>query len=166
MKVPKRPEAKAGAKALGGSAEARRTAAIVLESVCGVCSVEEASTRLGIAVPRYYVLETRALQGLIEALEPRARGRKQTDESRIAGLTRQAARLEREVRRYQALHRAATRVIGLAPLSPKPAEAKGAKQRRVRRRARAERVVDVLRREVAPDTCAESGAPPSTKEAT
>ena len=136
---------KVGARALGGSVEARKVAAIVLESICGVCGVEDASARLGIAVPRYYVLETRALQGLIEALEPRRRGRQQTDESRIAALTRQSTRLERDVRRYQALHRAATRAIGLAPSAPKPTEAKGAKKRRVRRRARAERVIDILR---------------------
>ncbi|MCC7015229.1 MAG: hypothetical protein IT454_21905 [Planctomycetes bacterium] len=156
---------KVGVKALAGSPQARKTAAVVLESVCGVCSVEDASARLGIAVPRYYVLETRALQGLIGALEPRARGRKQSDDSRIAELLRQTTRLEREVRRYQALHRAATRAIGVAPLVAKPTEVKGAKKRRMRRRARAERVIDFLRGSVASEVGAESEPPPSAKEA-
>ena len=145
MSRSKRAAPKVGAKALCGSAPARQTASVVLESLCGVCSVEDASARLGVAVPRYYVLETRALQGLIEALEPRARGRQQSDESKLAALTRQTKRLEREVRRYQALHRAATRAIGLAPPTAKAAEARTGKERRVRRRARAERVVGVLR---------------------
>ena len=152
----KRVPPKVGTKALAGSEQARKAAAIVLESVCGLCSVEDASARLGVAVPRYYVLETRALQGLIEALEPRARGRQQTDESKLAALTRDHARLERDVRRYQALHRAATRAIGLAPPPEKSSEAKGPKKRRMRRRARAERVIDVLSRDTP------SGASPAT----
>ncbi|MBK8172711.1 MAG: hypothetical protein IPK60_20570 [Sandaracinaceae bacterium] len=155
---------KVGVKALEGSAQARKTASVVLESLCGLCSVEDASARLGIAVPRYYVLETRALQGLIEALEPRARGRQQTDESKLAALTRQTVRLERDVRRYQALHRAATRAIGVAPSAPKAAEAKGTKKRRVRRRARAERVVDALRGDVALDTGGDAAPQPAAKE--
>ena len=76
MSAPKKklPSRQAGAKVLVGSQAARQAAAVVLESVTGLCSVEEASARLSVAVPRYYVLETRALQGLIGALEPRPRG--------------------------------------------------------------------------------------------
>jgi hypothetical protein len=141
----KPPARQVGVKALAGSAEARKTAAIVLESVCGLSSVEEASAKLGVAVPRYYVLETRALQGLIGALEPRARGRQLTDESRLARLAKENIRLTRDVRRYQALHRAATRAIGVATQIPKPVD-NGTRKRRQRRRARAERVIGALRR--------------------
>jgi len=141
----KPPSRQVGTKALCGSQEARKTAAIVLESVCGLSSVEEASAKLGVAVPRYYVLETRALQGLIGALEPRPRGRQLTEASRLARLERENARLTRDVRRYQALHRAATRAIGVASQIPKALDNGGTK-RRQRRRTRAERVIGVLRR--------------------
>ena len=145
MIAPGKKPPQVGAKALLGSSEARRTASIVLESVCGLCSVEEASTRLGVAVPRYYVLETRALQGLIAALEPRPRGRGVSEQSRLARLAEENARLSRDLRRYQALHRAATRAIGVLPLPAKAAD-HGAKKRRKRKRARAERVIAILRR--------------------
>jgi len=141
----KPPSRQVGAKALVGSQAARAAAAIVLESVTGLCSVEEASARLAVAVPRYYVLETRALQGLIGALEPRARGRPLSEASKLAALTKENARLSRELRRYQALHRAATRAMGVAPLASTPVH-NGGKRRRRRRQARAERVIAILRR--------------------
>ena len=124
-------------------------AAIVLESLSGLCSVEQASERMGVALPRYYVLETRALQGLIGALEPRARGRQRSEASRRAELERERSRLERELHRYQALHRAASRALGVTPPVAKPTT-NGRKKRAMRKRTRAERVVAVLREQAGP----------------
>lgn len=156
----------AGARVLTGSDEARQAAAVVLESVCGLCSVEEASARLGIAPPRYYVLETRALQGLIAALEPLPRGRRQTPQSKIEEIARENARLQRDLRRYQALHRAATRAMGIAPKPAGSADIPKAKKRRMRKRTRAERVVEILRRPTPEPAVAAAPEPPPAEVAT
>ncbi len=71
---PKKPAKPTGPGALKGSPEARRQAALILEVLCGVRTATDASKAMGIALPRYYVLETRALQGFILALEPLPRG--------------------------------------------------------------------------------------------
>ena len=69
MAAAKKQRAKpAGPKALSGSAEAKRKSAIILEALCGLRTTQSASDELGIALMRSYVLETRMLQGMIDAL--------------------------------------------------------------------------------------------------
>ena len=58
-----------------GSPAATRLAVGILEVLSGVCGPGEGSRLLGLSLPRYYALEARAIHGLVEALEPRARGR-------------------------------------------------------------------------------------------
>lgn len=53
----------------------RRRAAAVLEVLGGAKSPFEAAEVLGIALPSYYLLEARALEGLVSACEPKRRGR-------------------------------------------------------------------------------------------
>ena len=131
-------------KTLGGSAQAKRLAAGILEALAGLRGPQEASQALGISLPRYYHLEARAIEGLIAGLEPRPRrGRRRTPESEVAALSRDKQRLEREVQRLQALVRVAQRTIGLAPVASKPA---GGKRRRARRAmVRASKAAAVLR---------------------
>ncbi len=84
--TPKTKRQPAGRKALSGSAEAKRKAAVILEALCGLRTTQSASDAMGIALVRYYVLETRMMQAMIDALEPQARGRKRSQEMRAAQL--------------------------------------------------------------------------------
>ena len=140
----RKPKAPVTLKTLGGSAQAKRLAAGILESLAGLRGPQEASQALGISLPRYYHLEARAIEGLIAGLEPRPRGgRRRRPESEIAALTRDKQRLERDVQRLQALVRVAQRTIGLAPV---PSKVSGGKRRRARRAmVRAARAAEVLR---------------------
>jgi len=71
--------------------EARRAAALVLEVLAGVRTPAGAATALGIRLPRYYLLEQRAIQGLISACEPRPVGRTVSTDRRLARLERELA---------------------------------------------------------------------------
>jgi hypothetical protein len=147
-----------GPRAVVGSDVARRTASLILEALTGVRTTQEAADALGVALPRYYVLETRALSGLVGALEPRSRGRQRGAAERISALEGEVARLERELRRFQALQRASQRALGLvaAPAAreggtkaPRRKGDEGGKPRRKRRpnrATRAERIAKGLTR--------------------
>ena len=97
------------------SGEARRRAAAVLEVLSGVRTCAQAAEALGFSLPRYYLLEQRAIGGLVAACEPAPRGPHESPARRIAALEREVARLECESARHQALARAAQRTLGLAP---------------------------------------------------
>jgi hypothetical protein len=99
--------------------EARRTAAVILEVLAGLRTPAGAATALGIPLPRYYVWEERAVQGLVTACEPRPRGRVVSPDRQLAGLERELAVARRDLARHQALARTAQRALGL----PAPAEA-------------------------------------------
>jgi hypothetical protein len=143
----------AGAKALTGSDEAKRKAAVFLEAIAGLRTTQSASDELAIALVRYYVLETRMLQAMIDALEPKARGRKRSQDQELARLQDDNKRLEREVMRLQALYRITQRAVGVREDKParKASKAKGAKKtRRVRRESRGERILKTLRNGTSP----------------
>lgn len=127
------------------SEQARRHAAIVLECLAGVTGPQDASRAMGVALARYYQLEARALASLVGALEPRPRGRRESD----AGLQRKAElerlRLERELHRYQALYRTAQKSLGIGPRPEPVSEEKGKRKRRLRRVTRGERLAVELR---------------------
>jgi hypothetical protein len=137
-----------GPRALKASAEARKRMVMILETLSGVRTTQEAADGLGVALARYYQLETYALEGLLAALEPRARGRKVSAAQECEDLRAQIQRLEREVKRQQALYRTTQRALGV----PKPASKRGvdAKGKPVRRRrnkkTRGERVLAELAR--------------------
>lgn len=142
----------AGAKALTGSDEAKRKAAVFLEAIAGLRSTQSASDELGIALVRYYVLETRMLQAMIDALEPKARGRKRDQEQEATRLRDENQRLQREVLRVQALYRVTQRAVGVKqdPARPKGKGKAKKKVRRVRRQSRGERILKDLRPEPSP----------------
>jgi hypothetical protein len=105
--------AKSGVRALAASSEARRCGAVVLEVLTGLISPTEATQSLSISLPRYYALETRALQGFLGALEPRPRGRQKTPQSQVRALEKEVSRLSRELARTRSLVRVAHRTIGI-----------------------------------------------------
>jgi hypothetical protein len=115
----------------GVSREARQVAAMVLEVLAGSRTTGDAAGVLGVSMTRYYVLETRALQGLLAACEPRTQGRQRSLTADLQALRRECERLKREVLRQQALLRAAQRTVGLTPpAAPTP---KGSSKKRQRR---------------------------------
>jgi len=100
------------------TSDARRRAAAVLEVLAGVRTPAEAAAVVGVTLPRYYLIEQRAIGALVTSCEPAPRGRQMTDQRRIAALEREIVRLKRESARHQALARAAQRTLGLPPLVP------------------------------------------------
>lgn len=143
---PAKPRAK-GPAVDGGSREARRLAAAILEVLGGARLPSDAAGALGISLPRYYLLETRALNGLVEACEPKPLGRVRSPESELAAVQNDLERLKRENARLAALVRVAQRTIGLAaPPPPKPSV--GGKKRRKRKPSvRALRAVEHLKKD-------------------
>jgi hypothetical protein len=126
------------------SAKAKRSAAVILEVLSGMRSVAEASEAMGVSANRYYQLEARGLEGLVEALEPRSRGRRRSKDDEIAKLVTERERLTREVNRLLTLVRSAQRTMGI-PAVKKPR--KGAPKRR-RASHRGKKVVARLRKPV------------------
>jgi hypothetical protein len=112
--------------ALQGSETARKLGVVVLEVLSGVKTPTEASAAAEVSLPRYYALETRALQGLVGALEPRAKGRQRSAASELVALQKERMRLERELGRSRALVRATQRTMGIVS-KPLP---KGRRRRR------------------------------------
>jgi hypothetical protein len=129
------------------SKEAKRLAAVILEVLAGVRQPSQAAEALQVSLPRYYQVETRALQGLLAACEARPKGRQPQTVQALAILQQHNARLQREVARQQALVRVAQRVVGVpAAASPAP-KAAGRKKRQ--RKARALTMAARLRQEAA-----------------
>jgi len=112
----------------GGSGEANRLAVVILEVLAGVKTPTEAAADLGISLPRYYQLETRALEGLVLALEPKPKGKQPSPQHQIAALQQELEQTRRACARQQALARVAQRTLAVK-LPPRPTRAgqKGAK---------------------------------------
>jgi hypothetical protein len=107
---------------------------VVLEVLSGVRTPTGAAEILSVSVPRYYALESRALEGMLKACQKRGRGPRRTAEREAARLRLEVERLEREGARLGALLRAAQRAVGLpAPEDPKRRPAAGPGKRRKRR---------------------------------
>jgi len=120
------------------SAETKRLATAILEVLAGVRTPTDAAKSLEIQVSRYYLLETRALGGLVAACATRPKGPGRSADRERAKLERELAASRRDAARLQALLRAAQRALGLAPPSlpkstPKSSDKNGAKPARRRR---------------------------------
>jgi hypothetical protein len=101
-------------------------AAAILEVLAGVRTPTEAATALSLSVPRYYLWEQRALEGLVRACEPRPVGKAAHERHQRAVLEKEVARLRQDCARQQALVRASQRTMGLAA-SAQPATKPAAK---------------------------------------
>ncbi len=131
-----------GPRIAGGSPDARTRALAILDVLGGNRTPAQAAEAVGVSVARYFALESRALEGLVKACEPRPKGYRRPPEREIARLRREVERLAREVERRQALVRAAQRAVGLAaPVALPP------KKRRKRPMVRALKAAAVLRSE-------------------
>ena len=141
-----------GPSTLKGSKGAKASLVVILETLSGTCTTGEAAERMQISLSRYYQLETRALQGMLSALEPRPRGPRRTKDAEIKALKAEKREVERELRRAMSLLRAASRSVGVK------AKKKGAKKKRARRRARGATVLATIREEADGGTREPAGA--------
>jgi hypothetical protein len=82
--------------------------------LAGVRTPTEAAVVLGLSLPRYYLWEQRALEGLVRACEPRPKGKAAHERHQVAALEKEVGRLRLDCARQQALVRASQRTIGLA----------------------------------------------------
>jgi hypothetical protein len=131
-----------GPSTLKGSKGAKAWLVVILETLSGACTTGEAAERLSVSLSRYYQLETRALQGMLSALEPRPRGPRQTKDGEIRALKAEKRDVERELRRATSLLRAATRSVGVK------AAKKGVKKRARRKvKARGATVLATIRQD-------------------
>jgi hypothetical protein len=142
-----------GPSTLKGSKGAKASLVVILETLSGTCTTGEAAERMSVSLSRYYQLETRALQGMLTALEPRPRGPRRTKEAEIKALKAEKREVERELRRALSLLRAASRSVGV-----KARKKAGAKRKRARRRARGATVLATIREEADGGTQEPAGA--------
>lgn len=156
----RRPRRRQGPRIKGGaSREARRRATCILEVLGGARSPTEAAKELDISVPRYYLLESRSLQGLVTACEPRPKGKVPSMEHELEQAHKDLEQLRRECARYAALVRAAQRTIGLSGPPPRPkAKVPGKGKGRRRPVARALKAVAQLKVEDTPSQSEPSSA--------
>ena len=140
---------KTGPSTLKGSPRARQVAVVVLEALAGEVGTTEAAERLGVSLSRYYQLETKALEGMLSALEPRGKGPQKTPEREIRVLRAEKQALEKELRRHQTLLRAAHRTVGLGGRRTGGTSSKA--RGRTKRGCRGRTVRQTLRRTVPED---------------
>lgn len=127
MTTPAKPATKKTVKD-DASREAKRMAAILLDVLAGSRTPTQAAETLGVSLPRYYQLESRGLDGLLAACEPRPRGRQAATGTQDETLRRDNERLRRELSRQQSLVRLTQRTIGVAP--PPPVKVSGKRKPR------------------------------------
>ncbi len=118
----------------GSTREAKRLAAAILEVFAGLRTPMQAAGALAMSEARYYQVEARAVRGLLNACEPKPRGRQANPQRELAALTRENERLRQDLGRQQSLVRIAQRTIGLnPPPPPKPAAKTSGKKPRKRK---------------------------------
>jgi hypothetical protein len=125
-----------------GSEGAKKTAAVVLEVLSGVRDTASAGAALGVSLSRYYVLEGRAVQGLVRALEPRPKGKQKSPEKSLEEAQREVVRLQRELATVQALLRVSQRSLGIKAASKPERRSKlGTSTEKLSKRKRRRRTV-------------------------
>ena len=175
---PSRLRHRPGGAGLGKEAghEAQLLAAAILEVLAGVRTPRQAAEALGVSLPRYYQVETRALQALVAGCAPRPRGPGRSVDKELTALRRQHERLQRELSRHQTLVRLAQQTPGLVPPQApgkQPGDKDPPKKRRRQPVARALRAAEGLQRrsqetgtpEVpSPEAAAPAATPPNPEK--
>lgn len=141
--------------------EMRRRAAAVLEVLGGARTPADAAEALGISLPRYYLLEARALEGLVTSCEPRSRGRSNGEGRTLRALRQENDRLRQDLSRTQALARAVQRAAGMPADGKEASFTDGRVRKRRRPHARALRAA----RHLSPDPAATPPVFPETPTA-
>ena len=119
----------------------------------GMRSPAEAAAALKISLVRYYLLETRALEGMVAACEPKPLGKQPSAETRIASLEKELQQARRECARQQALVRVAQRSVGLSATPAQKTNASPTRDKKGRRKrrptVRALKAANTLRKRIA-----------------
>jgi hypothetical protein len=150
-KYPVKKLATAGSLGQGCSAQASVRAAAILEVLAGVRTPQQAAAVLSMSLPNFYIVERKALQGLVKACEPQPKGKRPSapgPERKLEALESELARCQRECQRHEALVRATQRAVGLpapAAQKDKPGDQSGVRRRRRRPVVRALRHARTLR---------------------
>jgi hypothetical protein len=137
----KKNKSRIGPRIDGGSPGARQLAASILQVLAGEWTPGDGAQAVGVSMPRYYALESRAMSGLVAACEPRLGKRNRQPGKEVAELKKQLMWLQRECARKQALLRASQHAVGIQ----KPA-LKAKSKRRRRPTVRALKMVAVLQK--------------------
>lgn len=159
---------------------AQQRAAAILEVLAGEQTAAQAARALGVSPMHYYLLERRALQGLVAACAPRPKGPSgPRPEQELVRLRRELERSHRECQRQTALVRATQRALGFPAAATrekpektreKPQPAGGKRPPRRRATVRALRAAQSLRQNssgpAAADLVEPSSVQGSTTEAT
>jgi hypothetical protein len=95
---------------------------------------------MSVSLARYYHVEARALEGLVQALEPRPKGKRGANpENELSALRRERDRLSTELSRMRTLVRLSHKAAGIS------SQGKAADGKRKRRSGRAGRVLAMLK---------------------
>ena len=102
---------------LEGSGDAKARLKVAIETLMGSKTIGEACEELGVKEAMLHVLRTRALQGALEALEPKAMGRPRKEVSAdprlIEDLKEENERLQRELQASRAREALAVSMPGV-----------------------------------------------------
>jgi hypothetical protein len=120
---------------LAGSAEAKRRAKIILETVTGQLRVQEACQALGLSEQRFGQLRQEMLQAAVASLEAQTAGRpRRAEESpEVAALREQLAALHDQLRAAQVREEIALTMPEVRQ-EPEPAQKKTTRRRKARGR--------------------------------
>ena len=121
---------------LGGSAEAKRRFALILETLAGHRTVRGAARLLGLGARRFHILRRQFLEESVDRLEPRAPGRPGREpeavDGRIAALQEELQRLRIELQAAQIREEIALAMPHLLQRSRTPKKPPARKNRRAR----------------------------------
>jgi hypothetical protein len=124
---------------LNGSDQAKQRLQVILEVVAGRCRVQQACARLGLGEDRLGQVRKAALQGALQALEPKTPGRPRCPEAVAArGVAELAARVV-ELEQELQLSRVREEIARILPDRPTAAGKKTTRQRRPRTSGRGPR---------------------------
>jgi len=130
----------------GVSPLASQRAAAILEVLAGERTPQEAATVLSMSLPYFYILERKALEGLLKACEPQPKGPPAPGpERKLEALETELARCRRECQRQEALVRATQRTVGLPTSPSQPTSKDKVGNKNGARRRRRQPVVRALR---------------------
>ena len=122
------PSVKAARRLAQASERARQIAAVILDVLGGNRSPVDAARTLELSVARYYVVEQRAILGLVSACDAQpTRGPSPDLQRQIHHLEAENRRVHQALLRQQALVRSTQRGLGIASPKPPPTPAASAK---------------------------------------
>ena len=111
------------------NAQAKQRAAVILQVQAGQLTASEAARQLGMSRKTYYQWEKRALQGLMEGLEPGLPGRPSTAPSReVQQLRKKVQELEQKLEETEKVAR--LRELIAEARRPQPTAKKGRSSKR------------------------------------